>query len=135
MEDPLGDTTNRPKAPHAISADEDLSLPDASWGPFSEEIPGCKFKEEFYQLYAQLLGACQKDAGFNGQGIPSSNKEGFGGYLRGTTGADPSPDTKALRFAVLPTNPDAGMVHFSIPSAGLKSGDLGSVQYVWCDWD
>ena len=123
IEDKLGDSTNGPYPAHAMELKEVLSLPDAADGPFVDEIPGCKHGEEYRELYGNLLHCC--DPGIFG----------FGGYLRGTSGADPSPDTQSLRFAVLRVTPDAGVIHFSVPTADLKQGRLDRVQYVWNDWD
>ncbi|MEQ1809001.1 MAG: hypothetical protein ABL889_03675 [Terricaulis sp.] len=135
LRDPLGDSTNKPQAAHSIVLTEDLSLPDASWGPFAEAIPGCGFGEEFHAVYRQLSSACQKDSGYDGAGRSWSNKYGFGGYLKATSGADPSPDMHAVRFAVLPADPDAGTVHFAISEADLRDGVVTRAQYVWSDWD
>jgi len=121
--DKIGEQVNSPSPPHEIELTECLSLPDASSGVFAAEIPLCGWGEAFYDAYPGLLEQC------NGHVM------GFGGYLKGTSGDDPSPDTDARRFAVLRTNPDAGLVHFSIPSDDVGQGRLGRVQYVWNDWD
>ena len=123
IEDKLGDTTNMPKPVHVIILTETLSLPDATDEPFSEDIPDCKYGEIYGDIYDSLLCVCD------------GNTIGFGGYLRGTSGGDPSPNTDALRLAVLRTNPDCGLIHFAIPAADLKIGRLNKVEYVWCDWD
>lgn len=123
IEDKLGDQTNAPAPPEAIELTETLSLPDASWGPFGNAIPNCQWGEPHHDLYYELMDVC------------SPHKMGFGGYLRATSGADPSPDINARRFAVLPTRPDTGTLHFSIPAGDLKAGKLDRVQYVWNDWD
>jgi hypothetical protein len=123
IEDKLGDSTNSPQPAHEIELKEVLSLPDAGDGPFAKEIPGCKYGEEHRELYGKLLDACH------------ASILGFGGYLKGTSGADPSPDIQSLRFAVLRSTPDTGVMHFSVPAADLKNGRLARVQYVWNDWD
>ncbi len=123
IDDKLGDSTNTPQPPHEITLEEVLSLPDASDGPYAKVIPDCGYREKYSDVYSMLRDACDSDV------------LGFGGYLRGTTGADPSPDTQSLRFAVMRVNPDAGVVHFSVPAADIKEGRLDRVQNVWCDWD
>ena len=123
IEDKLGDQENAPAPPEEIEVTETLSLPDATDGPFANEFPKCQWGEPYHDLYSDLMELC------------SPHIMGFGGYLRGTSGADPSPNTNARRFAVLPTRPDTGTVHFSIPAGDLKAGRLDRVQYVWNDWD
>jgi hypothetical protein len=123
VEDRLGDKTNAPHPFHFITLEEGLSIPDASDGPFAREIPGCHYDEEYCELYRDLKDAC------------GAGELGFGGYLCGTSGGDPSPDTGSLRLAVLRTNPDVGIVHFAIPAVDLKNGRLDRVEYVWNDWD
>lgn len=123
IEDIIGDTVNTPAKAHEIELTECLSLPDATSGPYTSEIPNCGYGEPFSDLYYAVMDQC------------SNSGLGFGGYLRGTSGEDPSPDTNARRFAVLRTNPDVGIVHFSIPAGDLEKGELGSVRYVWNDWD
>jgi hypothetical protein len=86
-------------------------------------MPGCGHNEAYCDVYTALMDACE------------AGDLGFGGYLRGTSGSDPSPDTSFLRLAILPTNPDVGIVHFAIPAEDLKQGRLDRVQYVWNDWD
>ncbi len=123
VEDTLGGSCNAPSPPHAIELTEVLSLPWASTEPFSHEIPGCGYRQEFSELYDSL------------RYVSDAELRGFGGYLRGTTGDDPSPDIHSIRFAVLRVTPSAGVVHFAIPAADLKEGRLDRVQYVWNDWD
>jgi len=123
LEDKLGDTTNVPKAVHQIFLTEVLSLPDPEDGPFKGVIPNCSWNEPHGNFYCELVEAC------------GENQLGFGGYLRGTSGSDPSPDVNSMRMAVLRTNPDVGVVHFSIPTKDLPEGRLDRVEYVWSDWD
>ncbi|MEE9328002.1 MAG: hypothetical protein V3U71_12015 [Cocleimonas sp.] len=122
IKDASGDQVNTPKKAHTIELKEVLSLPDATGGAYTSIIPNCEWGEYFYDYYYTLMSVC-------GSGL------GFGGYLQGTSGEDPSPDAKSLRFAVLRTDPDCGIVHFSIPSKDLKSGQLNRIAYVWNDWD
>lgn len=86
-------------------------------------IPDCKWDEQYGDLYTSMMAACNEEA------------LGLGGYLRGTCGDDPSPDTNHLRFVALRVEPEAGIVHFAIPNEDLGKGRLGRVQYVWSDWD
>lgn len=123
VEDKLGDGTNSPKGVHQVFLKEVLSLPDPTDGPFKKVIPNCSWNETYDDFYYEMMEAC------------GENHLGFGGYLRGTTGGDPSPDVNSIRMAVLRTNPDCGVVHFSIPSEDLSTGELGNVKYVWSDWD
>lgn len=123
LDDRLGDSANSPQPAHCIELMESLSLPDATDGPFAQEIPGCAYGEPYHSAYRDLMEACGADV------------LGFGGYLVGTSGADPSPDTETLRFAVLRDTPDAGMLHFAVPAKDLVRGDLSRVRYVWNDWD
>jgi uncharacterized protein (TIGR02996 family) len=122
IEDELGDQVNTPQVAHSIVLKEVLSLPDATAGVYAEIIPNCESGEDFYDYYYTLLSIC-------GSGL------GFGGYLQGTSGEDPSPNTKSLRFAVLRVTPECGVVHLAIPSSDLKSGQLDHISYVWNDWD
>lgn len=123
IEDKIGDAVNTPAPAHEIELTECLSLPDATSGPFASVIPNCGYGEPFSDLYYAVMDQCS-DTGM-----------GFGGYLRGTSGEDPSEDAQARRFAVLRTTPDVGIVHFSIPAGDLEKGELGRVRYVWNDWD
>lgn len=123
LEDKLGDETNSPKGVHQVLLKEVLSLPDPTDGPFKEVIPDCSWNEPYGDFYYELMEAC------------GENHLGFGGYLRGTSGGDPSPNVSSIRMAVLRTNPDCGIVHFSIPSEDLPRGELERVKYVWNDWD
>lgn len=123
VEDSLGDQVNAPAPPESIELRETLSLPDATSEPFANEIPNCQFGEPYHDLYYNLMTLC------------CPHIMGFGGYLRGTSGADPSPDNNACRFAVLPSTSDTGTIHFSIPSDDRKAGRLDRVKYVWNDWD
>jgi hypothetical protein len=123
VEDSLGDSANSPQPAHTIELEESLSLPDAAGGPFAHKIPGCQYGGPYRDLYRHLMDACE-------------NAElGFGGYLRGTSGGDPSPDISYARLAVLRDTPDAGLLHFAIPHADLMTGRLDDVKYVWNDWD
>lgn len=129
LEDRLGDGMNGPAPTHVMALREILSLPDSATGPFAQEIPGCGFNEPFDRVLSLLEDACwAAEEGFDGV-------LAFGGYLRGTSGADPSPDAKSLRLAVFRVSPDAGLVHFAIPAEDLARGRLDRVQYVWNDWD
>ncbi len=122
IDDKLGDKVNSPKPFHDFELTEAVSLPDLSDGPFASEIPGCRYGEPYYDLL-NTLSECHRKV------------LGIGGYLTGTSGSDPSPDTSSLRLAVLRITPDAGIVHFSIPADDLKKGRLDHVQYVLNDWD
>lgn len=124
IDDKLGDSTNAPQPPHEITLQEVLSLPDDD-GPYGKLMPDCGYGEKYHDTYSSLRDACDSD----------SRILGFGGYLRGTSGADPSPDAQSLRFAVLRLNSDVGIGHFSIPAADLKAGRLDRVKDVWNDWD
>ncbi len=124
IEDKLGDSCNCPHPPHVMILEEVLSVPWGCRGPYSEVFPNCSYDEELYDAYSSLRDACE---------APSIS--GFGGYLRPTTGDDPSPDTDSLRFVVLHRDPDGGTVHFSVPAEDLKEGRLDRVKNVWCDWD
>lgn len=123
LDDKLGDGANSPYPEHEVVLHERLSLPDATWGPFGQIIPNCGWGEPYHDFYSELLSIC------------GENRLGFGGYLRHTSGEDPSPDTNAIRLAVLRATPDAGVVHFAIPSTDLQIGRLDRVEYVWNDWD
>jgi len=121
--DPYGDGVNGPYEPHAILFREVLSLPDATDGPFKEVLPGFKWGEPDTDLYIVLREAC------------GENCHGLGGYLSATSGKDPSPGVDWMRLLVMRTNPDCGVVHFSIPEADLAKGDITNAAYVWMDWD
>ncbi len=123
VEDKLGDSANSPKPFHTIELEETLSLPDAISGPAANEIPGCAYGGRFYDLYTDLMDASGAEV------------LGIGGYLRGTSGQDPSPDTSHLRLVVLRNTPEAGLLHFAIPAADLKTGHVDAVRYVGNDWD
>ena len=123
VDDKLGDGANVTHAVHEVTLKEVLSLPDATDGPFKSIIPNCSWGEPYYDFYSELLELCEE------------GMLGFGGYLRGTSGGDPSPDVNAIRIAVLRTDPDAGIVYFSIPAEDLPTGRLDRVEYVWSDWD
>lgn len=120
LEDELGEGVNAPKPPHSIHLKERLSLPYLVDGPFAEEIRGCRHGEPFYELFGAVQNRCV---------------QGLGGYLTGTSGGDPSPNTRSLRLAVLATTPDAGLVHLAIPARDLVKGQLDRVKYVWNDFD
>lgn len=121
--DKLGNSINSPIPFYTIELKETLSLPDATCGPFSEEIHNCKSGDMFYDFYYDILTAC------------SDSVLGLGGYLKCTGGCDPSPAVNFIRLAVLRTTPNAGMIHFAIPADDLKEGRLEPAQYVWNDWD
>ena len=123
LNDEANDRVNAPMPVHAIELTECLSLPDATGGPFTADIPLCGWGEPFHDTYSCLIEMC------GGGGL------GFGGYLSGTSGEDPSLDTKSRCFAILRTTPDAGIVHFSIPENDIETGCLDNVKYVWNDWD
>lgn len=112
VSDPLGDGYNSPHDYHTIILKEFLSLPNFGNGAFND----FSFDEHH---------AAEWDR----------NVTGLGGYLRGTSGQDPSPGRDHVRLAVLRTNPDVGIVHFAIPSEDLKKGELKNAEYVWNDWD
>lgn len=122
LEDKLGDTVNAPKPFHVIELTEEISLPDVHHGAYASEVPGCGFQEPFHDVF-EALEDC------------TCGVLGFGGYLTGTSGEDPSPDARSLRFAVLRTSPEAGRIHFSIPAHDLEQGRLDRARYVWNDWD
>jgi hypothetical protein len=86
------------------------------------EIPGCDFDESFEGVFRAVEES-------------SRTVLGIGGYLTGTSGGDPSPETSSLRLAMLRTTPDAGLVHFSIPEDDLKRGRLNRAKFIWNDWD
>ncbi|QEG24826.1 hypothetical protein MFFC18_47490 [Mariniblastus fucicola] len=121
--DRLGDSCNSPKRPHTITLTEAISIPDAASPTFGALIPECKWSEKFGDLYSSMMAECNEDT------------LGIGGYLRGTSGDDPSPDTNHMRFVVLRVTPEAGIVHFAIPNEDIEKGCLNRVQYVWSDWD
>lgn len=123
LDDEANDRVNAPAPAHAIELTECLSLPDATSEPFATEIPMCGLNEPFRDTYYCLMEICA------GGGM------GFGGYLCGTSGDDPSPDTASHRFAVFRTTPDGGIVHLSIPERDVETGILDNVKYVWNDWD
>lgn len=118
-----GDGANGPFPAHAVQFTEVLSLPDATDEPFASLLPGFGWGEPGNDLYYALQTAC------------GENSHGLGGYLKGTSGGDPSPDTDWLRLCVLRVTPDCGVLHFGIPAADLPAGKLERVRYVWMDWD
>jgi hypothetical protein len=126
-EDAYGQGVNAPQPFHVMDVREVLSLPDAKRGRFAAEIPGCGYDERHDRVYDLMRDACIAGA--------DDGLMGFGGYLSATSGDDPSPDTSSLRFAVLRSSLDAGLVHLAIPAADLRAGRLDGVQYVWNDWD
>lgn len=65
----------------------------------------------------------------------NENTLGIGGYLKGTSGGDPSPNVSSLRLAILRVNPDCGNVHFAVPVLDLSAGRFDKVEYVWNDFD
>lgn len=129
VEDRFGQQINSPQSVHVMELREVLSLPDARDGPFAKWIPDCGYGERHDRVYSFLQEACDANVEDHGGYL------GFGGYLKATSGNDPSLDTQSLRLAVLPSSPEAGLVHFAIPADDLEFGHLDRVQYVWNDWD
>ncbi|MEL7188013.1 MAG: hypothetical protein AAGK17_00555 [Pseudomonadota bacterium] len=123
VNDKLGDGVNAPQPIHDIIMTERLSLPDASYGPFSDQIRGCKWGEPFFDLYQILQSASQRSI------------FGMGGYLHGTTGSDRSPDENHRRLITMRTHPDVGTLHFAIPACAMHEGNIDEAQCVWLDWD
>ena len=123
VDDIHGDGANELHAPHRLRLTEVLSLPDAHDGPFQALFPDCGWNEKYGEIYEALVEACGESC------------LGFGGYLRGTSGGDPSPDTHWRRVAVMRTTPDCGVLHFALPQTDIKTGRLDDVRYVWMDWD
>lgn len=123
LEDVYGEGTNSPQPPHMITVTDVLSLPDATDGPFHETLPGFSWNDKHYDLYTACREAC------------GENSFGFGGYLSGTSGSDPSPATDWRRLAVLRIHPDCGVIHLALPKTDFKGGHLENARYVWMDWD
>lgn len=123
LKDIYGNGMNSPQSPHRLTFTDVLSLPDARDGPFQDILPGFSWSDEYYELYEACHEAC------------GENCFGFGGYLSGTSGSDPSPSSDWRRLAVLRINPEAGVLHFAIPKTDLKDGKLDNARYVWMDWD
>ncbi len=123
IDDKLGDGANSPHPIHDIRLTERLSLPDASDGPFSDKIRGCRWGEPLFELYQSL------------QSTSEQSTCGLGGYLTGTTSSDPSPDQNHRRLITMRTNPDVGTLHFAIPARDMQDGNIANSKCVWMDWD
>jgi|GEM_PF-6309059 len=137
LEDKLGDSANLPKPVHRLIARETVSLPDLD-GPVGQAMTA-DWSSDQRIFYEKLWYVCDEIREAFYEGLDSEMDEcvslGLGGYLSATSGEDPSPNAESIRFAVLRTDPEYGVVHFAIPKTDVPTGNLERVEYVWNDWD